>query len=124
MTTWTPTNNYFNDFIDFEYDGTTYLIGVGCYDATVYMVKLDSNGDSAGYAYSRAIMDYSLAPSSGVRTMDCFGAGYRYGTRIYFSSNTGSGIFEVDGPSLIATLSRAGPDACDFTTSQYAGICL
>ena len=75
MTTWRPTNNFFNDFIDFEYGGTTYLIGVGCYDATIYMVKLDSNGDSAGYAYSRAIMDYSLAPSSGVRTMDCFGAG-------------------------------------------------
>ena len=43
---------------------------------------------------------------------------YRYGERIYFSSNTGSGIFEVDGTSLKAVLDRTGDDACDFISSQ------
>ena len=43
MTEWRPDNQYFNDFIDFEYGGTTYLIGLGHLDAAVYIVKLDSN---------------------------------------------------------------------------------
>lgn len=42
---------------------------------------------------------------------------YRYGTRIYFSSNTGSGIFEVDYSSLTTVLDRTGADACDFSSS-------
>ena len=45
---------------------------------------------------------------------------YRYGDRIYFSSNTGSGIFEVDHTSLTAVLDRTGENACDFTTNRCA----
>ena len=43
---------------------------------------------------------------------------YRYGTKLYFSSNTGSGIFEVDHASLTAVIDRTGADACDYTSSQ------
>ena len=43
---------------------------------------------------------------------------YRYGDRIYFSSNTGSGIFKVDYTSLTAVIDRTGADACDFTSSH------
>ena len=46
---------------------------------------------------------------------------YRYGTKIYFSSNTGSGIFEVDYTSLTAVLDRTGTNACDFGTSGMHG---
>ena len=63
-------------FIDFEYGGVTYLIGVGTYDATIFIVKLDGDGggDVAGYSYSRTAVDYA---GSGVstRTMAGFGAG-------------------------------------------------
>lgn len=36
---------------------------------------------------------------------------------MYFSSNTGSGIFEVDRDSLVAVLDRTGADACVFTSN-------
>ena len=46
------------------------------------------------------------------------GRSYRYGEKIYFSSNTGAGIFEVESTSLKAVLDRTGADACDFTGSR------
>ena len=62
--------------LHFEYSGVTYLIGVGTYDATIFIVKLDGDGggDVAGYSYSRTVVDYT---GSGVstRTMSGFGAG-------------------------------------------------
>ena len=65
-----------HSFIDFEYSGVTYLIGVGTYDATIFIVKLDGDGggDVAGYSYSRTVVDYT---GSGVstRTMSGFGSG-------------------------------------------------
>ena len=45
---------------------------------------------------------------------------YRYGSKIYFSSNSGSGIFEVDYTSLTAVLDRTGADACDFISTRCA----
>ena len=122
MQTWNPSGQTVADLIDLEHNSVTYLIGLGKSDGSVLIVKLDGTGggDAVGFAYSRVVVDYSLAPSGGVRTMDAFGAGYRFGSRIYFSSNTGSGIFEVDRTSLTAVLDRTGADACDFITSQYA----
>jgi len=117
--TWKPGSQSFADFIDFEYDGVTYLIGLGSQDGSVWIVKLDGDGggDIVGHAYSRVVVDYSAATGS-QRAMNGFGAAYRYGDKIYFSSNSGSGIFEVDHASLTAVLDRTGPDACDFTGSH------
>ena len=75
MTGWKPSAQTFADFIDLEYDSTTYLIGLGTYDGSVFIVKLDSSGNSAGFAYSRVIADWSLAPADSIRTMEGFGAG-------------------------------------------------
>ena len=119
MLTWLPGGQNFADFIDFDYDGVTYLIALGSYDGSVWIIKLDGDGggDVTGYAYSRVVVDYTGSTSS-TRTMAGFGAGYRYGDRIYFSSNSGSGIFEVDYTSLTAVLDRTGADACGFNTTH------
>ena len=66
MTTRLPGAQSFADFIDFEYKSVTYLIGLGTYDGSVLMVKLNGNGgDVSGYAYSRATVDYR--PTSSLR---------------------------------------------------------
>ena len=44
MLTWTPGKQSLADFIDFEHDGKTYLIGVGQYDGSVWIIKLKSGG--------------------------------------------------------------------------------
>ena len=118
MLTWTPGGQNMADLIDFEYNSITYLIGLGAKDGSVQIIKLDGNGGGniVGYAYSRVTVDYT-GDQSGIRTMDGFGAGFRYGDKIYFSSNTGSGIFEVDSDSLKAVLDRTGADACDYKLS-------
>lgn len=76
MQGWLPGGQAFADFIDFDYSGTTYLIGLGNYDGSVLIVKLDGDGggDVVGYAYSRVTIDYS-GSSSSKRTMLGFGAG-------------------------------------------------
>ena len=82
MQTWKPGGQNMADFIDFEYNSINYLIGLGTYDASVWIIKLDGAGDVTGYAYSRVVVDYTASTSS-KRTMGGFGAGYRYGDRIY-----------------------------------------
>lgn len=76
MAQWTPGGQTYADSIDFEYNGITYLIGLGTYDGSVFIIKLDGTGggDISGYAYSRVTVDY---PGSSVstRTMNGFGAG-------------------------------------------------
>ena len=62
------------DKIDFEHGGTTYLIGLGTYDGSVFIIKLDGSGDIVGYAYSRVTVDYT-GSASALRTMNGFGAG-------------------------------------------------
>ena len=76
MTTWKPGGQSFADYIDFEYSGATYLIGLGTSDGSVAIIKLtgDGGGDVVGYAYSRVVVDYTDSSSS-VRTMAGFGAG-------------------------------------------------
>lgn len=76
MTKWAPGNQNFADYIDFEYSGTTYLIGLGAYDGSVAIIKLtgDGGGNVEGYAYSRVVVDYT-GSSSSVRKMAGFGAG-------------------------------------------------
>ena len=74
MQTWGPGNQKFSDIIDFDYGGTTYLIGVGQYDGSVWIIKLDGSGDVEGYAFSRVTVDYT-GSSSSERTMNGFGAG-------------------------------------------------
>jgi hypothetical protein len=165
MSGWSPGSQAVADFIDFYDGGTSYLIGLGQRDASVFIVKLASNGNVDGYAWSRVTIDYTNAPPSppSVRTMNNFGAScvspapehkdpnymntaphlpnlprcllaisvckppaptrchsYRYGDNIYFSSNTGSGIFQVDTSDLVAALGRTGSDKCDFSGTQYA----
>ena len=76
MATWKPGGQSYADFIDFDYGGSTYLVGVGTYDGSVLMFKLDGDGggDIVGHAYSRVTVDYT-ASSSSLRTMNGFGAG-------------------------------------------------
>jgi hypothetical protein len=74
MATWTPGNQKFSDYIDFEHGGVTYLIGLGASDASVQMIKLATDGAIAGYAYSHVVMDYT-GSSTTVRTMSGWGAG-------------------------------------------------
>ena len=76
MQAWKPGAQNFADFVDFEYSGITYLIGLGSYDGSVMIIKLDGNGggDVTGYAYSRVVVDYTGSTSS-LRTMVGFGAG-------------------------------------------------
>ena len=76
MQTWLPSAQSFADFIDFEYKSVTYLIGLGTYDGSVLIIKLDGSGggDVTGYAYSRVTVDYTGSASS-TRTMIGFGAG-------------------------------------------------
>ena len=76
MSTWLPGGQNFADFIDFEYNSITYLIGLGTYDGSVFIIKLDGNGggDITGHAYSRVVMDYTGATNS-LRTLAGFGAG-------------------------------------------------
>ena len=121
MTSWRPHDQSFADIIDFEYGNTTYLLGLGSKDGSALIVKLDGDGggDVAGFAYSRVVVNYTRAGTSiSMRTMDGFGAAYRYGSRLYFSSNIGSGIFELDNASLTEVLDRTGADACDFRGSH------
>ena len=128
MQTWKPGGQNMADFIDFEYNSINYLIGLGTYDASVWIIKLDGAGDVTGYAYSRVVVDYTASTSS-KRTMGGFGAGYRYGDRIYVRdpphphTNTGSGIFEVELASLQAVLDRTGDDACDFGKTSGSRVC-
>ena len=77
MTTWKPGDQNFADYIDFEYNSITYLIGLGAYDGSVAIIKLDGDGGGnvVGYAYSRVVVDYSTSSTSSVRTMAGFGAG-------------------------------------------------
>lgn len=76
MTTWLPGGQSFVDFVDFEYGDVTYLIGLGTYDGSVMIIKLDGvgGGDITGFAYSRVVVDYT-GSTSAVRTMYGFGAG-------------------------------------------------
>ena len=76
FTGWRPGGQNYADYIDFEYNGITYLIGLGASDGSVAIIKLDGvgGGDFAGYAYSRVTVDYT-GSSSTVRTMSGFGAG-------------------------------------------------
>ena len=78
---WKPGGQNMADFIDFEYNSINYLIGLGTYDASVWIIKLDGAGDVTGYAYSRVVVDYTASTSS-KRTMGGFGAGYRYGAAL------------------------------------------
>ena len=87
MTTWTPGDQNFADFIDFEYSSSTYLIGLGARDASVWIIKLDGAGDVEGYSYSRVVVDYTGSTSS-KRNMNGFGAGFRYDDRIYVRATT------------------------------------
>ena len=81
MLTWTPGGQNFADFIDFEYKGTTYLIALGGYDGSVWIIKLDGDGGGnvVGYAYSRVVMDYTMdytgSASSERQPLNGFGAG-------------------------------------------------
>ena len=74
FTKWTPGAQNYADYIDFEHNGITYLVGLGASDGSVAMIRLDSDGDFDGYAYSRVMVDYT-GSSSTVRTMSGFGAG-------------------------------------------------
>ena len=77
MATWRPGGQTYNDIIDWEYNGRTYLIGVGYYDGSVYMGRLDAGGSGNldGYAFSRVEVDYTQAPSGTTKLMQGFGAG-------------------------------------------------
>ena len=55
MQTWGPGNQKFSDIIDFDYGGTTYLIGVGQYDGSVWIIKLDGSGDVEGFGEDLAV---------------------------------------------------------------------
>lgn len=76
MATWSPSGQTFADYIDYEHSGITYLIGLGNFDGSVKLVKLDGTGGGnvAGYAYSRVEVDYTGSAVS-TRTMKGFGAG-------------------------------------------------
>ena len=76
MLTWLPGGQNFAAFVDFEYNSITYLIGLGTYDGSILIIKLDGSGggDVTGYAYSRVTVDYTGSTSS-TRTMIGFGTG-------------------------------------------------
>ena len=73
LQSWTPGNQKASDIIDFDYGGITYLVGVGAQDASIWIIKLYGSGDVAGYAWSRAVMDYT-GSASDTRTLSGFGA--------------------------------------------------
>ena len=77
MEYWKPGAQTVLDLIDWEYNGRTYLIGLGAYDGSVYMGRVAAGGSALdGYAWSRVVMDYTAAPSGTTMTSFYgFGAG-------------------------------------------------
>ena len=76
MTQWAVHAQSYADAIDYVHGGITYLIGMGQYDASLHIVRLDGSGDYDGHAYSRVVMDWSASPGGSLRTLNGLGAGY------------------------------------------------
>ena len=119
LVSWNPSAQSFVDMVEFDHASTTYLVGSGTGDASLLMVRLDAAGDADGFAYSRVRIRWNGYANPGGSSG--FGAAYRYGNHIYFSANSGRGIFKVDGDVLGRTLDLADANSCGWLTTHICG---
>ena len=119
MVFWNPSAQSFVDMVEFDHASVKYLVGAGTFDGSLMIVRLDAAGDADGFAFSRVRIRWNGHNDPGA--LNGLGAAYRYGNHIYFSANSGRGIFKVDGDVLGRTLDLADANACDWWTTHICG---
>jgi len=121
ITKWNPFGrDGVHDFVNYILDGTEYLLGLTAHDAAMLIIPIGTPGQET---VNISTLTYAFAPPSidwedvSPQELGAFGAGYRFGldeeNKVYFASNKGAGVFEVDSISF-----QAAVLLCDFVNSH------